>query len=247
MITAWLTRLLEYPGFRDWKAEVARRQITFALLPRGPVDPYGDFEFDRETLREHDVVAGYMRLLGAANDCRTTKHYFQRYPFRNLQVSREEHVRTCCELYFSRVYQFHERLNRLLVWIARRTEPKGLDVDHLKKVFKDQLGVELEARHRIHHEAAYSDFEIDALRATDLLSIADGDYPRMSDANYRSVTRQWGQRVDATADKLDFWVGVVAVLMLVRCRFLADPREPSTAMDGTEKHDGGGETSFPSG
>lgn len=222
-VSAWLMHLLKYPGFRDWKDEVARRHMVFALLPQAPVEPFHDFQFDPATLREHEIVAGYVRLIGAANDCRTSQHYFRRYPFRGLPVGRNDHLRTCCELYYSRVYQFRERLFRLLVRIERRTEPKGLDVRALKKHFDAQLRDELDARHRIHHEAAYSDFELDALGQTDLLTTVKAGWPRMSDAGYHRIARQWRRRVEVTADKLDFWVGVAAVLMLNQCRFLTDP------------------------
>ena len=223
-VSGWLMRLLDYPEFREWKNEAIRRQMTFTLLPQAPVEPFEDFRFDAQTLREHDIVAGYVRLNKAATDCRMTQHYFRRYPFRGLPVGRDEHLRTCAELYYSRVYQFRERLFRLLTWIERRTLPKGLDIKTLKDSFDAQLRAELDARHRIHHEAAYTDFELDALGQTDLLASVDEGWPRMSDAGYHSIARGWRQRVVASADKIDFWVGVAAVLMLVRCQFLPPPQ-----------------------
>lgn len=222
-VSRWLTGLLDYPGFLEWKKEVVRRQMVFALLPAAALEPFPDFEFDQATIREHEIVSGYLGLIGAADDCRTTQHYFRRYPFRDLPVGRAEHLRTCCEVYYSRVYQFRERLNRLIVRIARRTGPEKLNVDMLKNAFEAQFRQELDARHRIHHEAAYSDFELDALGSSDLLSNVDDAFPRMSDVDYRRIAGQWRRRVEITADGLDFWVGVVAVLLLVRCRFLPEP------------------------
>lgn len=221
-VSNWLMRLLDYPGFREWKNEVVRRHMSFTLLPHAPVEPFDDFRFDEDTLRQHDIVAGYVRLTRAATDCRSAQHYFRRFPFRGLPIGREEHLRTCAELYYSRVYQFRERLFRLLTWIERRTLPKGLDVKALKAAFDEQLREELDARHRIHHEEAYSDFELDALGQTDLLAAVGEGWPRMSDAGYHRLARRWRQRVVASADKLDFWVGVAALLMLVRCRFLQE-------------------------
>lgn len=222
-VSGWLTLLLDYPGFREWKSEVVRRHMTFTLIPQAPVEPLEDFRFDADTLRQHDIVAGYVRLTRAAIDCRSTQHYFRRYPFRGLPIGRDEHLRTCAELYYSRVYQFRERLFRLLTWIERRTSPKGLDVKALREAFDGQMRAELDARHRIHHEEAYSDFELDALGQTDLLADFDDGWPRMSDADYHRIARQWRKRVEASADRLDLWVGVVAALMLVRCRFLPQP------------------------
>lgn len=218
-VSAWLMRLLDYPGFREWKDEVARRHMVFAVLPEAPVEPFTDFSFDAETLRQHEMVAGYVRLTRAAIDCRSTEHYFRRYPFRGLPIGRDEHLRTCAELYYSRVYQFRERLFRLLTRIDRMTG-KDLDLKALKAAFDEGLRSELEARHRINHEEAYSDFELDALGQTDLLATVGNEWPRMSDAGYHRIARQWRRRVGASADKLDFWVGVTAVLMLTRCRFL---------------------------
>jgi hypothetical protein len=239
-VSGWLMGLLDYPGFREWKNEAMRRQMHFTILPQRPVETFEDFRFDTQTLREHDIVAGYVRLSRAATDCRATQHYFRRYPFRGLPIGRDEHLRTCAELYYSRVYQFRERLFRLLIWIERRTQPKGLDVKALKEVFDAQLQVELDARHRIHHEEAYTDFELDALGQTDLLSSVNDGWPRMSDAGYHRIAREWRQRVVASADKLDFWVGAAAVLMLVRCRFLLLPPEPDDAANVPSGLDGEG-------
>ena len=224
-VSGWLTRLLDYPGFREWKNEVVRRHMAFTLIPQAWVEPFENFRFDADTLRQHEIVAGYVRLTKAAIDCRSAQHYFRRYPFRGLPIGRDEHLRTCAELYYSRVYQFRERLFRLLTWIERRTTPKGLNVKALKVTFDEQLREELDERHRIHHEEAYSDFELDALGQTDLLATIDDGWPRMSDAGYHRIARQWRKRVVASADKLDFWVGVAAVLILVRCRFLPRPGE----------------------
>lgn len=233
-ISAWLTRLLDYPGFREWKDEAARRQITFAILPHLPVESFNDFEFDQQTIRQHDIVTSYMRLMGAANDCRMVQYYFRRFPFRSLPVGREEHVRTCCELYYSRIYQFEQRLKAALTLIERRTIPKGLKLDHLRRAFREQLKAELDERNQIHHQAAYSDFEIEALGVTDLLSSASDNYPRMAATHYRRLTQQWGVRVKATAETLDFWVGVVAVLLLARCPFLVSDAQ-SLLSPGSEE------------
>lgn len=230
-ISAWLTRLLDYPGFKAWKDEVVRRQITFAILPNLPVEFFDDFHFDQKTIKQHDIVTSYMRLMGAANDCRMVQYYFRRFSFRNLPVGREEHIRTCCELYYSRIYQFEQRLKAALTLIERRTIPKGLKLHHLRQAFHDQLKVELEERNQIHHQAAYSDFEVEALGVTDLLSSVSDNYPRMTAAHYRRLTRHWGERVKATAERLDFWVGVVAVLLLARCPFLVSGAESLLSPD----------------
>lgn len=113
-VSAWLMHLLDYPGFREWKNDVARRHIVFTLVPEAPVGSFENFVFDADTLRQHEIVAGYVRLIKAATACRSTQHYFRRYPFRGLPIGRDEHLRTCAELYYSRVYQFRERLFRLL-------------------------------------------------------------------------------------------------------------------------------------
>lgn len=217
---AWLKALLEYPGFRDWKMENLRHRMTYVILPQVKPDPLGDFEFDATTLREHELVAGYVALLSAAADCRATQYYFRRYPFRGLTVTREHHLRTCCELYFSRVYQFSKRLESLIKRVERRTRSKDIRSNAMMKQFREKLDSELKIRHQIHHESAYSDFEIDSLGTSDLLKDVEQGLFVMSTANYHRISRRWQTRVKQTSDNLDVWTGYMAILMLAKCRFL---------------------------
>ncbi len=222
-ITPWLNQLLDYPGFREWKTESMGQKLAYAALPNHVIEPLEDFEFSQEILQQHHLISGYMQIMSAASDCRATQYYFRRYPFRGLPVGRAEHLRTCCELYYSRVYQFNERLETLLKRLARRTKPKGFDADGVMKQFREHLAVELDARNRIHHEKEYSDFEIESIGTSDLLDQAGAEFPTISHNGFHKISRRWQARVRSTSDKLDLWVGCAAVLMLARCPFLKPP------------------------
>ena len=88
LIADWITKLLDYPGFREWKNESLKRKLLFAAWPQVPSEPLHDFVFDKITLERHALVSGYNHLVSAALDCRAVTNYLRRYPFRNLSITR---------------------------------------------------------------------------------------------------------------------------------------------------------------
>jgi len=227
----WLRKLLAYEGYTEWKNKQIQQTLLAGLIPATELEPLADFRFSEEIEREHPLVAGYYAVLSSVMSVRECEFYFRRYPFGGKNVSREAHLRTCCELFFSRVYQFETRWLRHLTQLSRRTKPKGLPIELLKAEFRSRFEEIRSVRHQIHHEDEYSDIQLKAVGLGDLLSIGDQQFEwlKMSQLSYRQITKDWIARVHSAADQLDLFVGVTATLMLARCEFLPTETEDGTA------------------
>lgn len=220
LISAWLTKLLDYPGFREWKNKSLLRQIFFSISPDSDVKPFHDFEFDKDTLAQHNIVSLYMNLQDITITMSRVSKYFEQYPPKKNGVNRADHLKMMCEIYFSKTYQFFDSFKKLIKSIIRRAKIKDEFSVSLNEEFVKNFSWELEQRNKIHHGSAYSDFEIDALGVNDLLSSVQNGHPKMSAHNYRKLSERWVKRVALTKDKFDFWLGVSAAIMLSYCKFL---------------------------
>jgi len=230
-ISAWLMELLEFPGYREWKNEQIVRTLLEGHLLNIDQAPFPDFEFPKEIEQYIDIVQGYHAILSTLFNVRECEFYFKKYPFAGRNVSREAHLRTCCELFLSRVYQFRERLLRQLKRLDRRTKPKGIPVRQIQQAFDERFGNYLAERNKVHHEEEYTDVQLKAIGIGDLLSIAD-DSPhwfKIPQGNYLKIRREWVKKVETAATHLDIFVGLVAVLMLKRCDFLPKSRKSKKA------------------
>jgi hypothetical protein len=220
----WLLALLEVDGFKDWKNQQMIRQLTLSMDPTAEIETTGDFNFDAEIVEQHHIVSGYYSLMTALFAVREVKHYFQKYPFAGKSVSREAHLRTCCELLFSRVYHFKTRMMNLLKRLDRKTKPrKTLPLAAYKKSFEDNFAPILQERNALTHEASYSDEQISAFGVSDLLATTpELAFLKTTPAAYRKIANQWAKKVDHVGDQLDLYVGFVALVILARCPFLTN-------------------------
>jgi hypothetical protein len=223
-IGQWLTQIIEYPGYGEWKNKQLMQTLLEGLIPDMEYDSPPDFDFSADVKQQVDLVQGYHAIISTMHGVRECEFYFRTYPFRGKNISREAHLRTCCELFLSRVYQFKKRWLRQLKWLGRRTQPKGLSIKSLEEDFDARFGKLVAERNKIHHEQEYSDIQTQALGLGDLLSVTQGtpDWMRVSRGSYLRIRRGWVKTVRNTADQLDLFVGVVATLMLTRCRFLPE-------------------------
>jgi hypothetical protein len=222
-IAAWMDKLAAVEGFNDWRLAKMREQMIMTLLPKYVPADMNDFDMPAAIRDEHSLVTGYYNVMSAAHSLRETGLYFRRYPFRNNEVSRESHLKTCCELFFSRVYHFRERFIKQLVQLDRNTQPrKMLPLQAIKDQFASDFATILEERNNINHHTGYTDLQLDAIGLADLLSGNDDDFSfmRTPASTYKHVARDWAKRTLVVADKLDLYVGLVAILMLGRCDFL---------------------------
>ena len=221
----WIMSLIAIPGYAEWKNDKLKEQLMFSVDPDHNFPDGDDFVFTKEIMDQHTLITGYYNVLTAMMTVRQTELYFRRYPFRNREVSREDHLKTCCELLFSRVYHFRERFFTHLTKLDRATEPrKSLDLLALRHSFEAHFKQVLDQRRIINHETGYSDIELGSIGLNDMLSDADAEFAafRTTQHVYRTVSGNWARKTRAIADDLDLYVGYAAAQMLLRCSFLED-------------------------
>ena len=225
-IRDWLHKLREYPGWREWK----RSQIDYTLnfddefMPSKKHDE--EFKFSPEMEIEHAVVTSYMELLSTANALRDVEWYFRRYPFTRAPVTRESHLKYCCEMYFARFYQFRERLKVLSKAVKSAVPDHRLDFGKFIKKFDKEFDQEIRARHGVHHHEAFDDVAISRIALLELTDPSDSREPRKRayQSHYRKTANEWASRTKRRSKTLDEFVEAVADALLSTCPFLIDAK-----------------------
>ena len=111
----------------------------------------------------------YFALMKSHEAMTDTQYYFRRFPFKGLPVSHEQHLRYICEMFFSRIYEFRERLKRSLNAINIVIET-DLAIKQVLKSFSKEFDQDLRERNSIHH---FSHFE-DAIIGNYILDVPNG-------------------------------------------------------------------------
>lgn len=221
-IRDWLHKLQEYPGWREWKGSQIGYTLNFDDEFMPPEKHVEEFMFSPEMEMEHAVVTSYMELLSTANALHDVEWYFRRYPFSRTPVTRESHLRYCCEMYFSRFYQFRERLKVLSKAVKSAVPDHGLDFGKFIKTFDKEFDQEIRARHGVHHHEAFDDVAISRITLLELTKPSDDREPRKQayQSHYRKTANEWASRTKRRSKILDEFVVAVADALLRACPFL---------------------------
>ena len=229
-ICKWMNDLRDYPGWREWNRGKLWRIWSYDAMDSGQTprhDP--EFTFSDEVAEQHPVIMRYLELMRVIDALKECEFYFRRYPFRDLPVTRSNHLANICEMYFSRCYQFKERLKEYFEAVKNVVPTQ--DVDTVKdfatnffKVYEREFKEELKARNLIHHNERFEDIEITRIALKEALYGTDGlDIEPQDQLNeYRKATKYWVQRVRVSGVKMDACLECLAELTLEYCKFLSD-------------------------
>ncbi|MEL0437648.1 hypothetical protein [Phycobacter sp. K97] len=220
----WMHELQSYPGWREWKRGHIAYVLSFDDEVAERLTPSKEFMFSQKIENEHAVVLMFLELLSTAHALRDVEWYFRRYPFSQAPVSRESHLRYCCEMYFGRFYQFRERLKKLSKAVNRACPDNGLDFGRFIKTFDKEFDQEIRARHGVHHHEAFDDAAISRIA---LLELTDQSNSRATSKQhyqslYRKTAKDWAARTRRRADMLDLFIEAVAETLLKVCSFLPE-------------------------
>jgi hypothetical protein len=115
-IIKWMDKNLSSDEFKKFK----RQQIGYVLSEEwerelGIADPYPEpFSFSEQITKEHDLISAFFHLKQAQIMLSQCEYYFRRFPFRDLPVPRDDHIRNMCEFYFGCFYIMRSRLKEVL-------------------------------------------------------------------------------------------------------------------------------------
>lgn len=226
-IGKWIKLIDDYPGWREWQ----RKKIGTTLAYAEDEDPdWGDvpneFKFSEEIERQHTALMAYLSLSTCLHALQQCEFYFRRYPFSNLPVTKEDHIRNVCEMYFNRFYEFKSRLKRCLNAV-NETIDGDLDVGSVLKRFANQFDQELRARNSIHHHDRFDDVAIQSIGLALLMGhdekVGEG-WRWVARARYRKSSSEWAARVQRRSKAVEQYLEAVAEAMLKHCLFLSDAK-----------------------
>jgi len=218
-ITKDITGILDDPA----RIEYANRGIMRTLLrhldlPDELVEQ-GQVPFPPQTPAEDaksTVIRHYMALLTVHEALGQTEFYFRRYPFFGLPVSKTEHLRNVCEMYFDRIAQFRDRVKNITKAIQRAAGQHDPRFGQLIKALDKAFDWELRQRNAAHHKKRFEYDATDQLGLIDLLR-SNPELAKVlpnSTTIYRSETRLWVQRVKRRAGELEQVLELVAGYIL---------------------------------
>jgi hypothetical protein len=228
-LSGWIEHISAYPGFREWK----RRSISLVLhdlrLPSDSEHP-AEFVFASHVERQHSAVMSFLALQTtwlALADC---EFYLRNYP--GLPVTKEAHLRYCIEMFFSRIYEFSEKMKKCLNAMNLTLDEGKLDVGKIVKEYAKEFRQELAARNSVHHNFHFSDLMLDRVAITGL--VADHkDHGRgwasEQRVAYRKTQRDWVNRIRRRTKRVKVFLGAVEVAMVNECNWLNEPIDPEKA------------------
>lgn len=211
VVSEFLGDLSCYPGWNDWQRSKAR--YVLATHPDFPDHDFdiSPFNFSEPIKQKHEVPLQYLELVRAADALAETEYYFRRYPFRDLPVSRCNHIVNICEMYFSRFYQLCERLKKYLNALNTLATKTHVDVGNTIKQIKKTFDHELRHRNTITHHETFSSRETDLLWLYESqLQDSDQDLKMEVRYLYRQITRDWARRVRQKMEVVDPLIESVA-------------------------------------
>lgn len=226
-------RVLDYPGYAEWrrsKMNIVLRWNEESGLPNNIA--IEDFEFDTDFLRHYEAVHSWLRLhttTSAAKDC---EFYFRRYPFHNLPITHEAHLRYICEMWFSRIYEYKERLKTCLNSLNAVLPGPKLDAGALIKSFSQEFEAEIKERNKLHHHRQFDDIMLSKIGITYLMSQSIGDanhdllrqvWRLEHKAAYREAQKEWSERAKKRGQRLDAYTGAVGDFMVQNMSWLTKP------------------------
>jgi len=227
-IRVWMGNLENEPGWTEWRRKRFARTLYFDdpfPLEDQPLEEV--FVFSDVFEKQHAVVIQYIGLQQTIYSLKECEYYFRRFPFRGLPVTRYGHLTNVCEMYFSRFYEFKERMKKYFEAVKAAAPNHGLEIGKFIKFFEKTFDQELRARNGVHHDSRFEDIAIDRVFLTESISLNDRDrgWKREHMVAYRKVVSEWAQRVRVRGSKMDDFLEAIAKATLSTCSFLK-PSQP---------------------
>ncbi|MCW2365561.1 hypothetical protein M2341_001008 [Sphingobium sp. B7D2B] len=224
VISAWINKITNYPGFREWKAKAIALTLDDIRLPPDASHPEM-FMFSPAVERQHEAVMSFLALQTtwiAMSEC---EHYLRNHP--GEPISKEAHLRYSIEMFFNRFYEFSERMKRCLNAV-NATLINKLDAGTAIKAFAKQFKQELAARNSVHHNNHFSDLMLDRVSMTGLMS----NHPKHGDGwaseqrrAYRTTQADWVKRMRRRTAHVKVFLTAVEEAIIRECKWLEEELE----------------------
>ena len=143
-IIEWMKRHQDYPEWREWRRAKIKYTLFFDEIASIETEESEDeFKFPEDIEKERLLIIRYLGLKQTIESLRECEYYYRRFPFRGLPVTRSNHITNVCEMYFSRCYEFKQRLKEYLNTLKDITHGSFNNVKIFLKTFDEQFEQEL--------------------------------------------------------------------------------------------------------
>lgn len=233
-ISAWIRQVSLYPGFKEWKSKSLRLVLDDFRLP-SDMDHPQEFVFAPHVERQHAAVMSFLALQTTWNALADCEFYLRRYP--GSPITKEAHLRYCIEMFFSRIYEFSERMKKCLNAINTTLIDVKLDVGKIIKEYAKEFRQELAARNSVHHNFHFSDLMLDRVSVTGLVAGHPEHglgWAAEQQAAYRKTQGDWVARMRRRTKRAKIFLSAVETAMLEECHWLKEPIDPNQGKRDTQ-------------
>lgn len=212
-----MSRLLEAEGRRGRAGERINRVLFKDVFGDEPAIE-GE-EFSPQDQESYAVLQAYFGLALMVTCVEQCQYYFRRYPFRGLPISRTDHLRNCCEMYFDRIVQFRDRLKKVLNFCRSEGAIDASEVRRVLKIFDEAFDWEHRQRNQTHHHDRFDYLELNQLSLAEMVGTKLPETvqwmikPRRL---YRQAANEWVARIRTRVEGLNK-VAEYAAELVLRC------------------------------
>ena len=221
----WAKPLQARPDFRAFNRR--KLQVARDFYEDEPEGGEGDFEMPAELSAKYDAVMQFYYLYAACDRLQGMHLYFRRFPFRDGEMRKVEHLQNMFDLYVNGIYVVEERIKKYLTALKPLVEVEPAVGKVLKRFGKD-FEAELRPRHDSTHFRPYNDIIYDRLWMSEVMGMreAGGEgWRREHDALYRRATARWAAIVRKRSRDVLVYLEAVAAFTLEHAAFLRPAAE----------------------
>ena len=219
-IAADLFSVLKDEGRKERSSDRMGRVLFEGIISYEDTPEPTEVLSDDEKAR-YRLIEPYLALAQMPSVVSQCEFYFRRFPFRGLAVTRSDHLRNVCEMYFDRVIQFRDRLKRMLTVCRDDGLIETAQVGRSLKAFDRAFAFEHRSRNQTHHAARFDYTGLNRLGLVELIGSSFPDELRRvlePRALYRKEAKDWVQRVKSRTKTLEAIVEQVAGILLTSSR-----------------------------
>lgn len=213
---AHIQHMLSGEGRRDRTGERMTRVLFNGVYQPDEAPVLGE-DISPDDERSYAFIMSFLGLAQMANCVEQCQFYFRRFPFRGLGVSRSDHLRNCCEMYFDRIVQYRDRLKKSLNLCREEATIDSAEVTRLLKIFDRAFSWEHRQRNQTHHHDRFDYVELNQLGMVELIGKELSDeFQWMLNPKrlYRKAANQWVKRIKSRAENLHKLTEHVCGIML---------------------------------
>jgi hypothetical protein len=215
----WIDANLTTPEFEEFR----RKRLEYTLYDNNTQE-LAAFTLAPELSKQHAVIVAFHGMCRSQKTLAQCEYYFRRFPFRDLSISRDEHLQNICEFYFSSFYIMESRIKTTLTSLKVACPKSKLQVGKFIRAFQKEFDYELRARNRVHHHEPFDDIGLNRISITGMVSGSEDLQSKFWRGQhvfaYRKFAKEWSLQAQRRSRTMQSFVEVVALAILTEAAFL---------------------------